>query len=161
MIHSRRIAFVLFLALILAGGCTTRRNPSSVSGKVTYKGEPVTAGNVTFHQKEGGIYFYALNSDGTFAGSDLPAEEMAVTIDTEVANPEGHPNRQKNTEKMKEVSKGYSEMMKQKGMVPEGAGVQGKYTPIPKKYWDKDKSPLHVTLKKGSNTFDFNLDDNP
>src|ERR1700720_3799155 len=87
----RRFLLVLPLFLGLALGCGTPRGnaPSSVSGKITYKGAPVTAGNGIFYPKEGGAITMAIGPDGTYSGTDLPLGEGDVTIETESANKKG------------------------------------------------------------------------
>src|SRR6266511_1068749 len=82
------LVLALPLVLALAAGCVNNTNvPSKVSGKVTYKGQPVTAGNLGFYPKEGGVYSIALNADGTYSQAGLPAGDMDVTVETESANP--------------------------------------------------------------------------
>jgi hypothetical protein len=151
------------LSLVIVAGCKTSATPAKVSGKVTYKNEPVPAGTVTFHTEKGGIFYYPLNPDGTYSGSDLPTGEMVVTIDTESANPEGRPKTTYGgaAGRGKEGATGedYMKKMKQMGKVPEGPVSQGKYVKIPKKYSDKTTSPFKVTLNKGNNTHNFDLTD--
>ncbi len=91
-----RLLLSLMLILALALGCSKGRTPSKVSGKVTYKGQPVPGGVVSFHrqgEETSGVYSFNLNSEGVYSGTDLPAEEMIVTVDTESLNP----NRVKQT----------------------------------------------------------------
>jgi len=151
--------FVLVLpAVVLILGCSKNSNsPSSVSGKVTYKGEVVPAGMIPFHVKSGGIYSYAI-AEGMYSGKDLPAEEMVVTIDTEGVNPNktkpaygaGQGNQPDMRGKMQEM-----------GKIPGSAApaTGGKYVKIPAKYASKEKTPLKVTFTKGNNENNFDLTD--
>ena len=50
--------------LLAAGGCG--KGTGSVSGKVTYKGTPVTSGAVTFHGEGGWVQSAWISPDGTF-----------------------------------------------------------------------------------------------
>ncbi len=90
MTRMSRFLWSMPLFVVLALGCSHSKMPSSVHGKVTYKGQPVTAGTITFHrvgQDQSGVYAYPLLADGTYSGAGMPLEEMVVTIDTESANP--------------------------------------------------------------------------
>jgi hypothetical protein len=68
-------------SLLLLTGCGGGEATYSVSGKVTYQGQPVTGGLINFlasgQQPLGG----AIESDGSYA-FDLPAGEYQVRIDT-------------------------------------------------------------------------------
>ncbi len=62
---------------------------ASVTGKVTYKGEPVPAGLINFIPKtEGPSATGSLIADGTYSITDAPAGEFTVTIDNESLNPD-------------------------------------------------------------------------
>jgi hypothetical protein len=158
----RLVLLVLPLALLMLTGCgPTRRAASKLSGKVTYKGAPVTAGTVQLHDPEGGVYSMPINHDGTYSGTDLPAGEMAVVIETESA---------RLSRSMGEYGGGRG---KEKGqgdkrtgvMSPMPEGVQpgatpaGKYMRIPAKYAKKETSGMTLNMGKGSNTKDFDLTD--
>jgi hypothetical protein len=150
----------LFLVLVL--GCSRSSTPAKVSGKVTYKGEVVSGGLITFHNENGGIYSYNLKfEDGTYSGADLPLGEMVVTIDTEALNPEGRQKREYKggKDKMGADPNEYKAKMQKMGKVPEGPVAVGKYVKLPAKYNDPKKSPLKVTLVKGQNKNDFDLAD--
>lgn len=156
--------FVLLppLFLAIASGCGhSKRDPSVASGKVTYKGQEVSAGTITFHpvsQQEGPGLGFPLTAEGYTAVS-LPAEEMVVTVDTESVNP----NRPKPTYgqrgKKGAGNNDYRQKMMEKGAVPQETGNAGSYVPIPKKYADKKTSPLRATLTAGKNDLPFELKD--
>ena len=164
MSRTPRILLLLPLCLLLASGCKSSRAPhSQVSGKVTYHGKPVSAGNITFNLKEGGTVGASLKADGSYSVSGLPAEEMIVTVETESANPKqpkaayGPPGQKKGQEGGADM---YKKMMQAKGAAPaDDAKESGAYVPIPKQYADKDKSPLRITLSKGDNVKNFDLTD--
>ena len=159
MTRTSRFVLALPLVLTVAVGCSTSKTPSKVSGKVTYKGEPVGAGTVTFHAKEGGIYYYPLNSDGSYSGADLPTGEMIVTVDTEAANPNRGGEVYGGKGKEGANPSDYMKKMKERGMVPEGPIISGKYVKLPEKYRSKETSPLKVNLTKGNNDNNFDLKD--
>jgi hypothetical protein len=162
MIFTSRVLCSISLLLAVIG-CSNSKTPSGVSGKVTYKGEPVSAGTITFHrtgENQGGAYPFNLKSDGTYEGSGMPAEEMIVTIDTESANPDKPKQTYSQSGQGGSPSNEYEKMMREK--VPEAAAAaktDGKYVKIPPQYADKAKSPLKVTLSKGKNPLNFDLKD--
>ncbi len=162
MIKIDRLFLVLPLFLALVPGCSKNSaTPCSVNGKITYKGEIVPAGSITFHVAEGGIFTYSLK-DGAYSGTDLPAAEMVVTIETESANPKGRPNATYGGQGREGASPdAYAAKMREMGKVPEGAAPAnaGGYVKIPDKYSSKDKTPLKVTLTKGKNEKNFDLTD--
>ena len=83
------------LLLVAAGalvlGCKSENPnaPGRVSGKVTYNGQPVTGGTVTFHSKKDGAKIpVSISSDGRYSAFDIPDGEMDVTVETESLNPD-------------------------------------------------------------------------
>ena len=157
----RRFVLLLPLLLVIAFGCGRKRDPSVASGKVTYRGQEVSAGTITFHpvsQKEGGGYGFQLKPDGYTAVS-LPAEEMVVTVETESANPKRPKPTYGPPGKKGPGGNDYRQKMMEKGAVPQDSGPTGNYVPIPKKYADKTTSPLKKTLTSGKNEFNFDLTD--
>ncbi len=147
----RRFHWAGPLVVILIAGCgsSNPNAPASITGKVTYKNAPVTAGNIKFHAPDAGVYPTGINPDGTYSISDIPAGDLVVTIETESVN-------------LKKQSYGGGQGKdKQFSPMPEGANVvaQGAYVKIPAKYSDKTKSDLKVTLKHGKQEKDFDLTD--
>jgi hypothetical protein len=164
--NTRRLIPVLPLFLVLALGCSGNKNaPSTVSGKITYKGEQVTKGTVTFHPAEGPPYPIAIGSDGTYSMTDVPTGDMVVTVETESAKQQtmptygGRMGKQAEAEANKGEAKG---RMGPGGGSPAPSDFQqggGKYTKIPDKYSKKETSPLKTNLTRGKNTFDIPLED--
>jgi hypothetical protein len=144
----------LVLAVLVNCGCKpgNPNAPASVSGKVTYKNEPVTAGMVYFHTSEGAVYTCIIKPDGTYAGSDMPAGELTVTVETEMANPD-----------VKAPTYGGGGQGQAQPAGPprpkEAGGGSGAYVKIPAKYKDKKTSGLKETLSKGKNTKNIDLTD--
>jgi hypothetical protein len=160
MTHTGRLSLALPLYLLLVAGCNTSATPSTISGKITYKGETVPTGSLIFQNETGGIYSYGFK-DGTYSGSDLPTGDYVVTIETESANP--NPNRPKMVQPgaagKGDPNADYAKRMMERGAIPEGPANAGPYVKIPSKYATKKTSPLKVTLTKGSNTCNFDLVD--
>ncbi len=67
-------------------GCDSGQSTSSVSGKITYQGEPVTSGLINFLPERGQPLGGGLRSDGTYQFK-LPAGQYKVRIDTPPAMP--------------------------------------------------------------------------
>jgi hypothetical protein len=119
-------------------------NQASMSGKVTYKGLPLSGGTITFVGKEkSNTYKANLTADGTFEVSSLKPGEYKVAIETETVRP----------------AKG----AKEKTPVPEnaakGSKPAGSYVKIPVKYGTVNTSPLTLTIKVGSQVHNFDLSD--
>ncbi len=73
----------VFLACVLSlglAGCGGGSPTGTVSGKVTFKEQPVTAGQVTLHSKDGRPLFVNIQSDGTYTVKDVPYGEHLVTV---------------------------------------------------------------------------------
>jgi hypothetical protein len=159
MISKGRLLLLSPLLFILASGCgPTKSASASLSGKVAYKGNPVTGGTVTVFVKDGGAYPIPITPEGTYSGTDLPPGEVTVTIETESA-------KQKfgmgDYAKMKRGGGGGKEKGQMVSPAPEGfqPGAGGQYVKIPRKYSDKEKSGLSLALTRGKNTKDFDLTD--
>ncbi|MCI0641665.1 MAG: carboxypeptidase-like regulatory domain-containing protein [Gemmataceae bacterium] len=150
------VSIVFFVALFLViTGCSSDRNPnapSSVSGRITYKGNPVPAGSVTFHSKEKGNYNAELGSDGTYQIIDLPADTMIVTVETESANPK---------KKAPEYGggKGADDYKKRLAIEKPMKQTVQEYVKIPTKYSSPKTSPITITLDRGRQLKDFELTD--
>jgi hypothetical protein len=150
------LVLTLPLCLVLVFGCE-KGNPNAaatVTGKVTYKGEPVTAGVVTFNpKKEGPVSSATLNADGTYSITEAPAGDFTITVDTESLNPD-----------RKAPAYGPPGAGAGGGSSPPPPGVAaapssaGKYVKIPKKYSDPESSPLKATLGAGKQVKDFSLE---
>jgi len=134
---------VFFAGTFCAIGCSTR--VASVSGKVTYKGEPLPAGSIVLHSKEGTqTYSGTIRPDGTFTITGAARGTMVVTIDNSWL---------KNEEGMK--AQGVDPKMLEK-MMPKD---QGMYLAIPAKYADPKTSPLVWEIETIGESKDFDLND--
>lgn len=124
------------LGLILLAGCGGGTKLSNVTGKVTYDGQPLTTGTVTFHPKsgEGSVGVGDIDSNGQYTlqtGTDpgVPPGEYIVTV---VA-----------------------------ATIPEVAFGEPEAPPqslIPTKYAATETSPLTRTVSEGNNTIDLVLE---
>jgi len=138
--------FLPALLLVCMIGCS--RDPSrsaSVTGKVNYKGQPVTGGTMTLYVGEAG-YPTGLSPDGAYSLTQIPEGEGTITVNTDALNP--------NKPKYGGKAGGMSPM-------PEYAAekAKGAYVKIPAKYKNKATSDLKVSLKAGKQQKDFDLTD--
>ena len=134
----RRVCHCCFVVLSLPAivGCGGDEDPvGSVTGKVTYRGNAVQEGNVSFRAQGAGIVASGqLQPDGTyqllFGGTPyVPAGEYAVVITppSYLVDPEKpHPQRKAQPN-------------------------------IPRQYRKDSTSPFKVAVKEGENTLDFEM----
>ena len=151
-----RVRFLSVASLLLTSGllgCSggDKQAPATVSGSLSYNGQPVKAGTMQFHTADGVPYSAQIAPDGTYTATDLPTGEMVVTVETESINPN------------KAAPKGGDAARRMKMQVQQpapGTTTAGDlYVKIPRKYADPKSSPLKVTLERGRQTYDFTLTD--
>jgi hypothetical protein len=146
-----RLVCLAFLAA--AVGCAGGgKFPAKASGRITYKDQTIKAGSMNFHSSSGPSFAGVIDLNGTYTATDLPAEEMVVTVETESVNPD--PGKKKGAQQSREAKMGGQK-------APPGAGPSPNelYVEIPKKYSDPKTSPLKTTLKRGNNSYDIVLTD--
>lgn len=176
----------LFAALLLAIiGCGNNPTPAKVKGTVTYKGQPLPGGTMTFAFDTGGGYSTAIQSDGAYSAVDLPLGNVVVSIETESFNPDksntpsyGDP-KSKNSGGKKvgsgtKVPPGGEDGMRKMRMEQEGVAPGGGkggfgpaspedlaklYVKIPTKYNNKLTSGLRMEIVRGLNEKNFELTD--
>jgi hypothetical protein len=158
--RATRLGLLAALTLGLSAGCSANSNaPAKVAGKVTYNGNPLPAGTITFYSEDKGDYSSALMEDGSYTISDLPAGNLMVTVETESYNPKKKGPAYGGS-KGAAIDKEYAEAMSKGGGQEGGHGDATKnYVKIPAKYGGKDSSGLTVTLKAGKQMKDFELKD--
>lgn len=165
-------ASFLIAALTLIGCKSDNSNyPVKVSGKVSYNGNTVGGGTVTFYTADGAPIQAPISPDGTYVFPSLPEGTFGVTIESESVNPSqkketygGVAGGGGMTGKYGKGGGGAQAAPKGKkaenSPVPEGAQTgDPTYVKIPAKYKDKATSGLSVTLKKGDQTHNFDLTD--
>jgi hypothetical protein len=172
MIH--RVLLVASAGLLAAGCGKSGSTGSSVTGSITYKGSPVTGGNMIFHGKEKN-YGGNLGPDGKYTAAGMPPGEYIVTIDTKsLEKVSSGPGKDidamiKDMEEKfggklpPEAAKEFEEMRKKmKEEAPKDGDAPtttAKYVKIPEKYANPKTSGLTVTVGSGSNSKDFPLTD--
>ena len=63
----RVLSYLLLLALVTVGCGPSRPATYPVTGKVTYQGQPVTQGTITFYPEEGRSSMAKIQPDGSYA----------------------------------------------------------------------------------------------
>jgi hypothetical protein len=142
----RRPVPILVLLLFLAGGCGSGSKPgATVSGKVTYKGEAVPAGEVVFNLvgKEVGGAIAPINSDGTYKATGVPVGQVVVTVTTPPPPPTAD-----------QAAK--NPFMQRKGYAPKAAAQ--KTVSIPAKYGKPALSGLSFTVNDSKQPQPFDID---
>ena len=138
--HSIRVVRVirgLPLLFVLCGFCGACGSGDKVprykvSGKVTYQGQPVGEGTITFENPTAGeVNSSPLNSSGSYS-LELSAGDYKVSIAPPLVPTKGTGDSPPD-------------------MVPK------KVNNIPKKYWVQESSGLSAQIAKNKRTFDFDL----
>ena len=141
---------------ILVAGCGGSQ--TQLSGKVTYKGEPVTGGSINLVPTAGGAGSVPANitREGTYAVAPVPPGTYTVTVETESIKHAGGL-----TVKGGPGGEAQAKAMVQKQGYPTGQMDKSKmpvYVAIPAKYADAKKSGLTVEVKAGRNEKNLVLD---
>ena len=140
----------LWLALVVVSsfaGCGNEHGLVSVTGRVTYKGEPLTSGDISFVPEEGGRAATGqLDSSGGYRlGTFAPGDG---------AKPGKH--------RVQIVSRGPDKPIpkkKQGKMMEEDMEGSGDAL-IPQKYFSVETSGLNAEVGSSGGRFDFDLKDN-
>jgi hypothetical protein len=133
------------LSAALLTGCGGSSKTAVVSGKVSYKGRPVTGGTIKFIPADNGPPSLGpINPDGTFSFGGVPFGTMQIGIDTESVRNAARADYTKT------------------GKAPPGTQMppstpHAAYVPLPKKYADPKTSGLTWDLKRGNLTKDIDL----
>lgn len=131
---------VLGLLVSMAIGCgqggsnVGPKQDASISGKVTYKGKPVTDAIISFESPDRGAYGTPFK-DGTYSVPKMASGEFTVTVNPVAAPPKMEPTAD--------------------GKIPEAA----KREDVPQKYRGAATSGTKTTVKAGSNKFDLDMVD--
>jgi hypothetical protein len=121
----------------------------SLSGKITYKGEPLPGGVLTMHAKDDPKKTVpaSLTRQGTYQFTSALEGDVVFTLETESI-------------KGQDVGQIFSKGAKGKdnpGPQHDGMNLMPKYVKIDKKYENIKTSGMAATLTKGANTKDFEL----
>ena len=138
------------LLMLVAGGCgPSRPATATVSGRVTFNGKPVAAGQIVFYPETGRPAMSAINADGRYhlttfkSGDGAMLGRHRVTI--EATRVSSGPTMPKTME----------EEMNGHGFAPSGPPRVEWLAPV--KYSNLQTSPLTAEVKSGENTINFDL----
>lgn len=129
---------LLSLLLLLVVGCNSSNNPKTypVTGKVSYRGQPVTSGMIMLTPADGGHAATGnLEKDGSFRLTTFERDDGAVPGSYQVA----------------------IQVFPAEGAGLPGAEFAGKPPPIPPKYASATSSGLTAEITAGENTLEFPL----
>lgn len=139
-------------SLLCLSGCGGKK-VATVSGKVTFNGKSLTAGNIAFVGKTG-IGHGTIKQDGSYVVPNVPVGEVTITIETP-------PPRRGGMAGMMDAPKAPSGVPAMpKEMIP--ADYQEKQSsvpvvPAPEKYSKVETSPLKYTVKSGKQEYKIDL----
>jgi len=146
------LRFVLLgLILCVSGlaGCSFGPKQGTVSGKITYKGEPLGNGTVVFIGADNNGGSSQIGPDGTYKISNMPVGAMKITVETKPVGPSttGIPGiRESDLGKMPNV-----EPMRPTKNTP------NRYVKIPDRYKLPSESGLTYEVVPGEQTHDIDL----
>lgn len=141
-----RILSIVFAVLFVSGCGSKYPETAKVAGKVTYQGQPLSTGRVSFWPEKGRPAMGEIQSDGTYEltsfrkGDGAVPGRHRVSITSKQSVP---PNAQKSPAAV-EFIRGWGD----------NPGVEWL---IPKKYEQAETSGLTADVHSGSNTIDFSL----
>ena len=142
---AHRLIQVLSLALVAAlVGCSPPKG--IVSGKVTYKGELVTAGTVHFFGPNDKTDTAYLNPDGTYEAVNVPVGPVKVAVTTPPPPDPSAAEKARSNPML--VAKNVNIKQQQENL---------KVVPVPRKYSLPGTSNISLTVKEGSQSFDIEL----
>lgn len=123
--------------VLVATGCGGGRDTATVTGRVTYKGQPLTAGSVAIHVAGRRPATGPINPDGTYRVEQAPVGEAKVAVQTPRPAP---------------ATKAAP------GPVPGGAAPV-RVVPIPDRFADADRTTLSAVVRSGGQQHDIDIRD--
>jgi hypothetical protein len=144
----RRLVLVS-IAVLLFVGCRPRAPKGTVSGTITYQGQPVNGATLLLYPTfgdEGAEISIPVSQEGTFRTDDVVAGEYKVVVQASPGNP-GPSTKGMSPEQLAKM-KDQLEQMKAPATI--------KY---PDRYKQRDKTDLNVTVVRGDQTLPLELKD--
>jgi hypothetical protein len=134
---------VLLLLILANSGCAGGPVAAKVSGTVTYRGEPLPAGKVSFYGPNDQVASALISEDGNYEAANVPLGAVKVAVSTPLPPPP-------------EIEKAAKEGKRRFG---KGNLIQApqRTVSIPPKYSDPGKSALSVTVIEGTHVFNIEL----
>ena len=145
---------LLTALLLVAAGCGS--SSGRVSGKISYKSNPLHGGTVTFQAlgEKGWAKTASIAEDGSYNLDELPKGPAQISVETQTVKP--NPVGQAMAAKMTKGKDIPPEMLKSS---PFGQAMQAdKYVAIPPKYGKAETSGLTYEVTRGRQQHDINLE---
>jgi hypothetical protein len=140
------------VGLLLLAGCGSSRPQSGVvTGKITYKGQPVNGASLMLYPTkpgEGAGVTIPVDQEGNFRAADVPLGEYKVVVEGAREQSNIPPGPANMTPEEKEKRKELMEKMKTKATIP-----------FPSKYTNEKTTDLTCTVNKGEQTVNLELKD--
>jgi hypothetical protein len=154
MKFARWLAGTLLLALFLSGcGRSSLGSEGEVSGKVTYKGQPIQGGQITFITPKGYTFTGVIDPQGHYKIRALVGEVRIAVDNHMLLKRSGTPAPDIRRPPGIEPPPG----VKVDDIQSSGVTITGTFVPFPEKYRSPDSSGLSYTVKSGSQTHDIEL----
>ncbi len=142
-----RRTVAISVALLLLAGCGGKSGKSTLSGKITYKDQPVNSATLyLFPSGAGEPTVVPVAPDGTFRVADVPAGEYKVAVQG-AAGQAGPSLRGLPPDKIEEAKAKMANMQTAATIA------------FPDKYKKKETSPLTLTVGKGAGEQNLTLTD--
>ena len=139
---------ILALALAPLVGCGSKKDDKIlVKGTITYKGQPVNGAGLVLYPTTGNSVSIPVTQEGTFEATNIPEGDYTVVVQPATGN-SGVPS-------MKGMDSAKAAEMKSKIEAMKSIPT----ITIPKKYTDRSKSDLKLTVSKTNPTVDLVLTD--
>jgi len=136
------LSTVVLCLAFSATGCG--RKTATITGKVTFKGQPLNGGVVAFLSTDGSAASGLIDPDGMYTVAKVHVGEAKVTVQSMPTPP-----MMVNPMTVKPKPAGAAEDSDEAGELP--------YVRIPERYLDKNKSGLSYTVQEGEQEFNIPL----
>jgi hypothetical protein len=142
----RSVLGSLFLIVMTIAGCASAT--STVSGKITYRGQPLTNGAVTIYSATGGVHSAMADAGGCYSISGVARGPAKITVTAHPPVPLGFQKAQAHPAFQVVLPGNGSNAAPSKAL---------DYVRIPEKYGRVEQSGLRLEVAGGQHTFDISL----
>jgi hypothetical protein len=154
----RRFAALLsLLSLFAFVGCGGGGAQGKLTGKVLYKGKPVTGGSVIFRPSSASenTVTAPIDPNGNYTAT-VPAGVVKIAVDNRDLQPPEATSKKEPRPNLPKVGNVTSDTPDPRVNPQKPAGT---YVKLPDKYHDVASSGLSYTVKSGSQNYDINLEE--
>lgn len=138
----RWFVILVMVALAIGTSCAQKRKATTISGKITFNGQPVSVGAIYFHGEDDQVAMATINKDGSFTATDVPLGNIRVSL--QVRDPGT-----------------YAKQLKESGenpMTKDPAQATLGVTNIPSKYADAKTSGLVYPITSSTTTLEVKIE---